>query len=148
MSVLVQYKSPIAHREVIRARTVTEPVHNRSQLLDHWRRFSSMDCYSENGTQMNDLNTKSSKLITELLCKKSFNGELSVQLIKSTTQQRSEEALETAYTTILRELGEDVGRQGLLKTPFRAAKAMQFLTKGYQQNIHGRRAFIMNFCSI
>ncbi|XP_053488475.1 GTP cyclohydrolase 1 [Ictalurus furcatus] len=41
----------------------------------------------------------------------------------------------TAYTTILRGLGEDPQRQGLLKTPYRAATAMQFFTKGYQEKI-------------
>ncbi|MGH0188931.1 UNVERIFIED_CONTAM: hypothetical protein FKN15_032436 [Acipenser sinensis] len=40
-----------------------------------------------------------------------------------------------AYTSILRGLGEDPLRQGLLKTPRRAAAAMQFFTKGYQEKI-------------
>lgn len=43
----------------------------------------------------------------------------------------------SAYTTILRGLGEDPQRQGLLKTPYRAATAMQFFTKGYQEKIIG-----------
>lgn len=46
-------------------------------------------------------------------------------------------ALEAAYTCILRELGEDTDRQGLLRTPLRAAKAMQFLTKGYHETVEG-----------
>lgn len=46
-------------------------------------------------------------------------------------------AIEAAYTSILRELGEDTDRQGLLRTPLRAAKAMQFLTKGYHETVDG-----------
>ena len=38
------------------------------------------------------------------------------------------------YKNILKDLGEDAERNGLLDTPERAAKAMQFLTQGYHQN--------------
>ncbi|MCO7223632.1 GTP cyclohydrolase I FolE [Pleionea sp. CnH1-48] len=39
------------------------------------------------------------------------------------------------YKNIITSLGEDVTRDGLQDTPKRAAKAMQFLTRGYQQNL-------------
>lgn len=39
------------------------------------------------------------------------------------------------YASILNILGEDTQRQGLVDTPSRAAKAMQFLTDGYQKNL-------------
>ena len=43
--------------------------------------------------------------------------------------------LESLYSDVLTELGEDVSREGLLDTPKRAAKAMQFLTSGYETKI-------------
>lgn len=39
------------------------------------------------------------------------------------------------YKALLQDLGEDTSRQGLLKTPERAAKALLFFTKGYQESI-------------
>ncbi|MBM3415467.1 MAG: GTP cyclohydrolase I FolE [Bacteroidetes bacterium] len=52
----------------------------------------------------------------EEYCEESLNG-----LIKS-------------YRDVLGNLGEDPDREGLLKTPERMAKAMQFLTQGYFQD--------------
>lgn len=42
--------------------------------------------------------------------------------------------LAECYKTIIAASGEDVEREGLLKTPERAAKAFQFATQGYEQD--------------
>jgi len=43
------------------------------------------------------------------------------------------ESLKGHYEEVIKGIGEDPNREGLLKTPERVAKAMQFLTKGYDQ---------------
>lgn len=77
--------------------------------------------------------------------KTSYNGAMVMKntVLKESLNQCKKEhheedklpALEAAYTTILKELGENPEREGLLKTPLRAAKAMQYFTKGYQETI-------------
>ncbi|MFT5862749.1 MAG: GTP cyclohydrolase I [Flavobacteriales bacterium] len=44
------------------------------------------------------------------------------------------EEIKNSFTTIIEKLGEDTEREGILKTPERAAKAMQFLTSGYDMD--------------
>ena len=44
------------------------------------------------------------------------------------------EQLKVNFNAILSGVGENLSRDGLLKTPERAAKAMQFLTQGYDQD--------------
>lgn len=43
--------------------------------------------------------------------------------------------LERIYAQLLSQIGEDLARQGLQKTPQRASEAFQFLTQGYNQTI-------------
>ena len=43
-------------------------------------------------------------------------------------------AAENAVREILKAIGEDPEREGLLKTPLRFSKALAFLTKGYQED--------------
>lgn len=44
------------------------------------------------------------------------------------------EEISNHYRAVLEKLGEDPTREGLLKTPERASKAMQFVTSGYQMD--------------
>ena len=44
------------------------------------------------------------------------------------------EQIKTNYQEILHLLGENQNREGLLKTPERASKAMKFLTEGYEKD--------------
>lgn len=48
--------------------------------------------------------------------------------------ENTKQGLITSYNSILKDIGEDGNREGLVKTPERAAKAMQFLTQGYELN--------------
>ncbi|NGM65550.1 GTP cyclohydrolase I FolE [Sphingobacterium sp. SGR-19] len=48
--------------------------------------------------------------------------------------QKHVEEIAACYPTILRAIGENPQREGLIKTPERVAKALQFLTHGYDVN--------------
>ncbi|WP_373077992.1 GTP cyclohydrolase I FolE [Zhongshania sp.] len=43
--------------------------------------------------------------------------------------------MEQAFADIIKKIGEDPSRDGLLDTPARAAKAFEFLTEGYRRNV-------------
>lgn len=46
------------------------------------------------------------------------------------------EVLANAYKAILLCCGEDIHREGIVKTPMRAAKAMRYLTSGMRTDVH------------
>ena len=50
-------------------------------------------------------------------------------------EKRNFELVEKAYHTLLEAIGENTDRQGLVRTPIRAARALEFLTQGYRQNL-------------
>ncbi|CAD5227779.1 unnamed protein product [Bursaphelenchus xylophilus] len=54
---------------------------------------------------------------------------------KKSSPTKQEEEMINSYRSIIRHVGEDVSREGLLKTPERAAKAMLYFTNGYEQNL-------------
>jgi GTP cyclohydrolase I len=58
-----------------------------------------------------------------------FNNNQALQFDSSITSKISEH-----YSEIIQLLGENVEREGLVKTPERVAKAMQFLMQGYEQD--------------
>ena len=49
-------------------------------------------------------------------------------------QEEVQQELKKHYEAILSLIGENAAREGLVKTPERVAKAMQFLTQGYEQS--------------
>src|SRR5687768_11413032 len=51
--------------------------------------------------------------------------------IENASTLPEDDALAQLYRGILENVGEDVEREGLIKTPARAAKAMKFFTQGY-----------------
>ncbi len=44
--------------------------------------------------------------------------------------------MDQLYRKIIESIGEDPGREGLLKTPYRATKAIEFMTQGYKKNVN------------
>lgn len=58
--------------------------------------------------------------------------------------QSQQDQLQDAFEKVLENIGEDKYRQGLLRTPARAAKAMLFFTKGYEETIEGMRYCVIS----
>ena len=49
--------------------------------------------------------------------------------------ERDLDRIANVYRELLQSIGEDVNREGLQRTPDRAARALEFLTQGYRQNL-------------
>ena len=59
----------------------------------------------------------------------------SMAVLNEIEKERGSDPLEGAIHTMLRELGEDTQREGLLRTPGRVARSLRFLTSGYHQEL-------------
>lgn len=55
--------------------------------------------------------------------------------IQLTTNHKKDNLIEKNFSDIITAIGEDIQREGLRDTPKRAARAFQYLTEGYQQNL-------------
>jgi len=69
---------------------------------------------------------------------KKSNASIMRQQCDDETTTRRVDEISNSYLSILESIGEDPNREGLKKTPQRAAKAILHFTKGYEETINGQ----------
>ena len=55
--------------------------------------------------------------------------------LKTATRESQIRQMEEIYKRLIEAVGEDTNREGLIRTPWRAADAMRYLTRGYSQDV-------------
>lgn len=72
-----------------------------------------------------------------MIQRRSFDGEVEEPLPREGARlpKKRINTIAAAYRELLQDIGEDVNREGLMRTPIRAARALEFLTQGYRQNL-------------
>jgi len=100
-------------------------------VVDSFSKLSTAENSSEGETRL----TKSLSMnaIKPTKTNEQTNGDLDYD--------KSVAEISKGYRSILENLGENTSRQGLERTPERAAKAIMFFTKGYRENITGIQSF-------
>ena len=113
-------------------------------LLDILQTYPYLDVFINNTfiSEQTTLSNQFSRLIphmelslTFIIRNRSLNGHLIRIDREQSTNDQQIQLIDNHYQQILTNLGEDISRQGLFKTPKRAAEAMLFLTKSYEQTI-------------
>lgn len=97
----------------------------------HWRS-------TEDGNNVENGQTDIEVLKSLTGSKKMVHSESTASFATDDSQSQIVSKLAGSYQAILEDLGETPDREGLLKTPERAAKALLYFTKGYSQTIQGK----------
>eukprot|EP01036_Dinobryon_divergens_P029094 gene29094-38156_t len=74
-------------------------------------------------------------LETDFIVNKRAKADVSDDSSEGTGEDDRLQKMAQAMKTVIECMGEDVDREGLESTPMRAAKALQFFTKGYCQSV-------------
>ena len=144
-SATVTYVNMNSNRPDFSAETQANPNELARKLKD----LSLLNCppkiLRQYDPESNGTNGEESSVVANLA---SSNYSLPVPVISPSPRQdekrRAELQHETVkdiaehYRRILEDIGEDITRQGLEKTPERAAKALLYFTKGYDEKISGK----------
>jgi GTP cyclohydrolase IA len=72
-----------------------------------------------------------------MIQRRNFNFDIEERFTRKSNRlpQRDLNKITKAYRELLHGIGEDVDREGLRRTPDRAARALEFLTQGYRQDL-------------
>ncbi|XP_068681418.1 GTP cyclohydrolase 1-like isoform X1 [Montipora foliosa] len=131
-SLLACWKSLLPRLTSNTIRLIIQPVHNYSRfglIL-----YNNMD---DVFFEMNGNGVKTRPMRKERGSTLSMDDvpELKSRRSDADSVRDQENQLKDAFEKVLENIGEDKTRQGLLRTPSRAAKAMLFFTKGYEETL-------------
>ncbi|XP_074598681.1 GTP cyclohydrolase punch [Brevipalpus obovatus] len=131
------------HRDLSPTSTINSVKTSDSCCTESINTGSKNGNVTTSGNPVTTVNTNMAKLVDKqaynrimLACTYGSSYELEEEYEKANEESVSRvKELESVYRSMLTVVGEDANRQGLLKTPERAAKALWYFTKGYRQDI-------------